>query len=80
MNKSAAIRPNLIPYPVITAAVTGEPDAVNAVIRRYSGYIATLATRTSYDASGRPHIQVDEELRRRLETRLIISILDFDLN
>lgn len=30
----------------------GRPDAVNAVIQHYSGYIATLATRTSYDAFG----------------------------
>ena len=34
----------------------------------------------AYDAFGNPHFRVDEELRRRLETKLIISILDFDLN
>ena len=36
--------------------------------------------RASYDAFGNPHFRVDEELRRRLETKLIISILDFDLS
>ena len=58
----------------------GEPDAVNRVIRHYSGYIAALSMRTSYDANGFPRSQVDEDLRRRLETKLIISILGFDLN
>ena len=78
MRKTA--RTELIPYPVIAAAVRGDPDAVNQVIDHYSGYIAALSTRTSYDAHGCPYSYVDEELRRRLETKLIISILGFDLN
>jgi hypothetical protein len=32
-------------YEVIATAVQGDPDAVNLVIRHYSGYIASLATR-----------------------------------
>ena len=43
-------------------------------------YIAALSMRTSYDANGFPHFQVDEDLRKRLETKLIVSILGFDLN
>lgn len=49
MVKSASTRAALLPYPIIAAAVRGEPDAVNTVIRHYSGYIAALSTRTSYD-------------------------------
>ena len=75
MLNTATRRRDLFPYPVIAAAVRGDPVAVDMVIRHYSGYIAALATRTSY-----PHSQVDEDLRRRLETKLIISILSFDLN
>lgn len=80
MPESASTQAALLPYPVIAAAVRGEPDAVNTVIRHYSGYIAALSTRTSYGAFGCPHSQVDEELRRRLETKLITAILNFDLN
>ena len=80
MTKSACTRASLIPYPVIAAAVGGNPEAVNRVVRHYSGYIAALSTRTSYDLDGFPRPQVDEDLRRRLETKLIISILGFDLN
>ena len=75
MVKSASTRAALLPYPIIAAAVR-----VNTVIRHYSGYIAALSTRTSYDVHGCPYSYVDEELRRRLETKLIIAILDFDLN
>ena len=80
MIKSACTRASLIPYPVIAAAVGGNPEAVNRVVRHYPGYIAALSTRTSYDLDGFPRPQVDEDLRRRLETKLIISILGFDLN
>ena len=51
MVKSASTRAALLPYPIIAAAVRGEPDAVNTVIRHYSGYIAALSTRTSYVTS-----------------------------
>ena len=80
MTKSACTRASLIPYPVIATAVEGNPEAVSRVVRHYSGYIAALSTRTSYDLDGFPRPQVDEDLRRRLETKLIISILGFDLN
>ena len=43
MRDTAASRNNLLPYPVITAAVQGDPDAVNRVIGHYSGYIAALS-------------------------------------
>ena len=80
MTKSANMRVALLPYPVIAAAVGGNPEAIARVIRPYSSYIAALSMRTSYDANGFPHFQVDEDLRKRLETKLIVSILGFDLN
>ena len=54
MIKVESVQKGLLPYIVIAAAVRGEPDAVNMVIRHYSGYIAALSTRTSYDAHGCP--------------------------
>lgn len=80
MTKSVYTQATLLPYPVIAAAVVGDPDAVDRVIRHYSSYIAALSMRTSYDADGFPHYQVDEDLRRRLETKLIIAILRFDMS
>ena len=79
MVKSASTRAALLPYPIIAAAVRGEPDAVNTVIRHYSGYIAAMSVRKSYDKNGNVCFTVDEDIRRRLETKLTIAILTFDL-
>lgn len=46
---SNATHTRMIPYPVIEAAVCGDTDAVNEVIRHYSGYIAALCKRTTSD-------------------------------
>lgn len=79
MLKSAS-RKGVLPYEVIAAAVQGEPEAMQAVVQHYSGYIAALSMRTVYDRDGNPHTGVDEDLRCRLERKLILTILDFDLN
>lgn len=70
-------RNNLLPYPVIAAAVSGNVDAINVVVKHFEGFIARLSTRTMYDEVGNPHLYVDEELRRRLETKLIAKIPTF---
>ena len=76
MNKAAKTS-NLLPYPVIVLAADGDVDAIHAVLKHYEGYIAVLATRKLYDGHGNPHLCVDEDMRRRLETKLITKILTF---
>lgn len=66
-----------ISFPVIAAAANGDVDAINAVLKRYEGYIARLSTRMLYDEAGNAYTVVDEEMRRRLETKLITKILKF---
>ena len=68
----------LLPYATIRAASEGDPDAVNAVLRHYEGYIARLATRQFYDEYGNVHLCVDEAMRHRLEVKLITGILSFE--
>ena len=70
---------SLLPYSTIEAASSGNVDAINAVLRHYERYIAALSTRTLYDEVGVPHLCVDEEMKRRLETKLITKILGFKL-
>ncbi len=77
-NKTKAA-PALLPFPVIAAAINGDADAINAVVKYYAGYIAALSTRQLYDENGTPFLGVDEEMRRRLETKLITRILNFKL-
>ncbi len=64
---------------IIRAASNGDIEAINAVLKHYEGYIATLSTRKLYDEYGQVHYCVDETLRRRLETKLITKILDFKI-
>jgi len=74
-----AEKANLLPFHIIKAASEGDIEAIHAVLKHYEGYIASLATRRLYDEYGQLHYCVDETLRRRLETKLITKILDFEI-
>lgn len=78
MNKTITNDRSLVPFPVIAAASSGDVTAMDIVLKHYSGYISALATRTLYDESGNPHLCIDEDMRRRLETKLITKILQFN--
>ena len=65
----------LLPLSVIEAARAGDAEAVEHVLRYYSGYMNKLCTRTLYDGSGQPHICIDEYMKRRLQIKLIHSIV-----
>lgn len=67
----------LLPFPVIEAAATGSVEAINAVLRHYAPYITKLSMLQYTDSYGEARLYVDEELRRRLETKLITKILTF---
>lgn len=69
----------VVPFSVIVAASRGDVEAVNRVLQHYEGYIISLSTRTLYDEFGNAHICVDENIRRRLQTKLIAAILKFEL-
>lgn len=61
MNKTLTKKPDtqgnsgLLPYPVITAAVSGNVDAINTVLKHFEDYIAKLSTRTMYDEAEKSH-------------------------
>ena len=65
----------LLPLSVIEAARAGDAEAVERVLRYYEGYINKLCTRTLYDSNGFPYVCVDEYMKRRLEIKLISSIV-----
>ena len=69
----------LLPFETIEAATRGDITAINSVLAHFEGYIATLATRTLYDEHGCPCKYLDPELKRRLETKLIVSVLNFKI-
>lgn len=67
------------PFQTIRAASDGDIEAIHAILRHYEGYIAALSVRELYDECGKVHYYVDETLRRRLETKLITKVLDFEI-
>ncbi len=77
INKHKSPDTSLLPFSVIRMAASGNVDAINAVLKHYEGYIAALSTKRLYEDNGNPHLYVDDELKRRLETKLITKILTF---
>ncbi len=69
----------LLPFHIIEAAAGGDVSAINKVLKHYEGYIIVLSTRRLLDENGTPHFYVDNEIRRTLETKLIVKIMRFDM-
>ena len=67
----------LVPYPVIVAATKGDPDAMKIVLQHFSGYIAHLSMRKLRDESGNTYYGIDEDLRERLQAKLMRAVLSF---
>ena len=67
----------LLPFCVIKAATEGDILAIHKVLNHYEGYITSLSVRRMKDKFGNVHYCVDETLRRRLETKLIVKTLAF---
>lgn len=61
----------LLPISVITSAITGDPESVDAVLKHYSRYITYLSSRNGY---------FDVEASCRLESALLESLFKFDIN
>ena len=73
--------PNLL-YTAIRAAglankFTSRDVYKRQIVKHYEGYIAKLGTRTLKDDAGNTYSYVDEEMRNRLQVRLITRTLAF---
>ena len=66
-----------IPRNVIDGAVEGKTEDLAFVLGYFSGYITKLATRTLKDDYGNEYVYLDENLRLRLEAKLICSIVSY---
>ena len=67
----------LFPYPIILAATKGDPEAMKLVVQHFSGYIASLSMRKLYDERGNAYYGVDEDIRERLQAKLMRTVLRF---
>ena len=69
----------LLPYPVIIAATKGDPEAMAIVVKHYESYIASLSMRKFHDERGNTYWGIDEDIRDRLQSRLMRAILSFKI-
>ena len=67
----------LVPYPIILAATKGDPEAMKLVVQHFSGYIASLSMRKLYDERDNAYYGVDEDIRERLQAKLMRTVLRF---
>ena len=67
----------LLPYPVIVAANTGDPEAIGIVLRHYERQMSTLAIRKLRDERGNTYYGIDQDIYDRLRSRLIHAVLEY---
>ena len=79
MSQKCEFQYNLLPFETIKEATQGDVDAVEEVLKHYDGYINNLSRRKMYDEYGQIHYCVDETLKRRLQTKLLIKTLNFKI-
>lgn len=64
-----------IPYDLILDAKLGIPEAMASVLRHYGRYIASVSRRVKKDASGCPHLTVDEDIMNQIQQELMLKII-----
>ncbi len=69
----------LLPYSVILAATQGDPGAMRIVVQHFSGYIAHLSMQVIRSERGNTYYGIDEDMRERLQAKLMRAVLKFDL-
>ena len=69
----------LLPFAVILAATKGDPDAMKIVLQHYQSYIAHLSMKKIRDENGNTYWGIDEDLRERLQTKLMQAVLNFKI-
>jgi len=69
----------LLPYPIILAANTGEPEAMKVVVLHYGSYMTSLSMRKLRDEQGNIYWGIDEDISDRLRSKLMHGILAFKI-
>lgn len=70
----------LLDFEIIQQATWGDENALQKVVAHYNGYIRILSTRTYIGNDGRKHCVVDEEIRGRLQGKLMKAVMQFNIN
>lgn len=69
----------LLPYPIISAANKGDPEAIKVVVLHYRSYMTSLSMRKLRDEQGNTYWGIDDDTHDRLQTKLMQSVLAFKI-
>lgn len=64
-----------IPFSIIEKAINEDIEAIDYILAHYRNYIICLSTRVARDENNNEYMYVDDDMRSRLESKLIYSII-----
>ena len=64
-----------IPFSIIKKAINEDIEAIDYILAHYRNYIIRLSTRVARDENNNEYMYVDDDMRSRLENKLIYSII-----
>ena len=64
-----------IHFSIIEKAINEDIEAIDYILAHYRNYIIRLSTRVARDENNNEYMYVDDDMRSRLESKLIYSII-----
>ena len=64
-----------IPFSIIEKAINEDIEAIDYILAHYRNYIIRLSTRVARDENNNEYMYEDDDMRSRLESKLIYSII-----
>ena len=64
-----------IPFSIIEKAINEDIEAIDYILAHYRNYIIRLSTRVARDENNNEYMYVDDDMRSRLESKLIYTII-----
>ena len=64
-----------IPFSITEKAINEDIEAIDYILAHYRNYIIRLSTRVARDENNNEYMYVDDDMRSRLESKLIYSII-----
>lgn len=64
-----------IPFSIIEKAINEDIEAIDYILAHYRNYIIRLSTRVARDENNNEYMYVDDDMRSKLESKLIYSII-----
>ena len=64
-----------IPFSIIEKAINEDIEAIDYILAHFRNYLIRLSTRVARDENNNEYMYVDDDMRSRLESKLIYSII-----